>query len=387
MDLKLEEVAMKEDEELQRKRAAIAEEKERRKKRKESKNFVERFLVKQNVVDKTCRIVDAQKMREFEKRSAQERLAGHKAENKRHADLYGEKFALIRRQTLAQVTHTANQIEYVLRTRRRKEAQNLEEKRRQVQAEKDFKALVKSARDELQRHERGIVSASDVADYERTLQAFRDLSEQVRYNAEQVCATLVHAGAEGLGSAFSQLGETPGAEGSEELFPMQQVVGEIFPLNGGDEGQGTQASASSSEAISKLIGNIFDRHNIPDTPPETPPPETEKLPPAKGAQAVQQEQQPQPPARTRLTPDAPPGPAPAQGYQRPGAPAGVRLPAPIGVGMGKGGGFGPGPGSGSGVLGPSLRERQLLDGPGMAAMRQIRRTGPAVPVPPPHTVR
>merc|ERR1719262_456506 len=151
MDLKLEDMAAKEESALQRKRDEIAAERARRANRKAQKNFVERFLVKQNVVDKTCRIVDAQKMKEYEKRNASERLQSHKADNKRHAELYGEKTALIRRQLLAQVTHTANQMEYVLRTRKRREAQNLEEKRRQMQAEKDFKNLVKSARDELQR--------------------------------------------------------------------------------------------------------------------------------------------------------------------------------------------------------------------------------------------
>merc|ERR1719261_1988479 len=70
-----------------------------------------------------------------------------------------------------------------MKMQKQSDALHLEEKKRQIHAEKEFDRLVRIAREELVQHERGVVSAEDVKVYERTLQAFRDLAENVKGHA------------------------------------------------------------------------------------------------------------------------------------------------------------------------------------------------------------
>merc|ERR1719217_488660 len=84
---------------------------------------------------------------------------------------------------MKQLKEMQRQFDHILKMQRQSETLQLEEKRRLINAEKEFDRLVRIARDELKEHERGVVSAEDVKVYERTLQAFRDLAENVNGHA------------------------------------------------------------------------------------------------------------------------------------------------------------------------------------------------------------
>merc|ERR1719395_349247 len=171
------------EQEIQKKRSAIEAQKEARRARKETKQTLERFLVKQNVVEKTCRMVDTQKVRDYEADKAAHGVGARKARWAHKTAILAEKQELCANQKQKQLKDMQRQFAHILKMQRQSDSLALEEKRRLINAEKEFDRLVRIAREELVQHERGVVSAEDVKVYERTLQAFRDLAENVKGHA------------------------------------------------------------------------------------------------------------------------------------------------------------------------------------------------------------
>merc|ERR1719428_416535 len=78
-DEKLAQQELIREQEIQQRRSEIEAKKEARKQRQQTKETLTRFLVKQNVVEKTCRMVDTQKVRDYESDKAAHSVGARKA--------------------------------------------------------------------------------------------------------------------------------------------------------------------------------------------------------------------------------------------------------------------------------------------------------------------
>lgn len=337
MDERLAQQELLREQELNKKRAELEERRAAKKQKKQTKEQLERFLVKQNVVEKTCRMVDTQKVRDYEAEKSAHTLANRKARWQHKTAILTEKQEMCTKQKHKQLKELQKQFDHILKMQRQSDSLQLEEKRRLINAQKEFDRLVRIARDELVEHERGVVSAEDVKVYERTLQAFRDLAENVKGHA------LV------LQESLRPKKDEEGTEGDEE---------EIAPLPNLGGWDPAQEEVEKAEAAEKTaIEALFSKDNLLD------------LPSAAVLPAQMRRPAPRPPPA--LPPAQPPRPSPF-----------VSNPSPRSRSLGPKQGFPLAPGAGghpgstltAGIFGSPASAWASTGS--LSALRRIRRTGP-----------
>lgn len=192
-------------------------------------------------------MVDTQKVRDYEADKAAHGVANRKARWSHKTAILAEKQELCAKQKQKQLQEVQKQFQHILKMQRQSEALQLEEKRRLINAEKEFDRLVRVAREELVQHERGVVSAEDVKVYERTLQAFRDLAESVKGHAQVLQESLK-----------PKKTDEEGGEGEEEAIAPLPNLGGLDLQREEDE----KAEAADKTALEAL----FSKDNLLDLP-------------------------------------------------------------------------------------------------------------------------
>jgi len=214
-----------------------------RARRREHTELLNKFVMKQNVVEKTCRTVDYQELKDRRATEAKEKVKATKEKWAIRKAECTNKNQSEKTRVQQQLWFTKQQWAYVRGLVQQGLEIQLQDKKKRITTEKEFKHLLARVRDELARHEQGVVSAGDVAEYERTLESFRELAASVREHAQrmaaQVPATPTAADISGANTPTGASGGSPAPSSSPDredellanaLFPTEPMVAALFPL-------------------------------------------------------------------------------------------------------------------------------------------------------------
>jgi len=169
---------------------ANREKRARKTEQRQAQLAMKQFLVKSQVVSKTCRLVDAQKVREHQNTRAKDLVNERKEQWEDRGMKLANRQALCDAQKQALMDRERTQHDYMLQMDRVHRNNDNTARKEKIRVERHFDDMVKKSQKAIIEHEQIAANEQDVAAYERTLKAFHDLADGVRKHGEKLAETI-----------------------------------------------------------------------------------------------------------------------------------------------------------------------------------------------------
>lgn len=148
------------------------------------------FLSQGALIEKTCRLMDAKKVRAQEREQACERVSEIQEKRVAQAARARSRRALLEAQQRVRDASHRGRVLYMAKQARVRQEQREEEVRQRIAAERDFKACVQAARGELEKHDQLYKAEnSDLQRYEESLAVLRDLAQSVQDHGRRIISS------------------------------------------------------------------------------------------------------------------------------------------------------------------------------------------------------
>lgn len=260
-------------------------------------NALRDFKLRHGMLDKTCRTMDALKIKAMLAETTRHKADRHREEQSMRSQQLEHQQLLCRAEQRARDEQDRNRLRFLLRSQRACDEQQVGEARQRIRAQHVFDLFLREARAELvEREGRDLAESHDMEAYQRTLAAFRSLADGVRQQSARLRSASTEQGAEEGSEGFAEgpaeeerrvspllpaeprvrealLARPRGAE--ESVAETEDAFEEIF--KGFSHEEDEEAAGAPSSAVLPVSGGPLGRAHVmpphlPALPATVPPP-------------------------------------------------------------------------------------------------------------------